>query len=522
MKSTRRSPLKRILFGRTIVIIFLLALQIYLLFAAWNWLSGYLTIITSAQEVIGLVTVVFIFNRRENPSYKLVWMIPVLVFPIFGTLFYIFVQLNLGTLRERKRIKEISEETKPYRVQNDAVLLKLEQSSPRDARLAEYLYSASGYPVYSGADIRYFSTGEEYFASLKESLAKAEKFIFLEYFFICGGIMWGEVLDILKEKVAEGVDVRVLYDGTTSMSGVHFGYYKKLRKIGIKARVFSPIRPALSTVQNNRDHRKIAVMDGKVAFTGGINLADEYINREIRFGHWKDAGVRVEGEPAEAFTGMFYEMWNAAVRRGDMDVDALAKRLCGLDTQSNDASVSEGFIIPYADSPLDSEAVGENVYFDMLNTAKDYVHIMTPYLIPDASMVSCLTYAAQRGVETMIIMPRIPDKKMVNMLGHSYYGELIDRGVRIFEYKPGFIHSKVVVSDNCKATVGTVNFDYRSFYLHFECGVYMCGCGAVEDVEKDYQSTLEQCAEITREDCKKYPIWKKLIGRALRLIAPLL
>lgn len=522
MKRAHRHVLRRILFGRTIVIIMLLVLQIYLLFAAWNWLSGYLSFITGAQEIVGLITVIFIFNKRENPSYKLVWMIPVLVVPIFGTLFYIFVQLNLGTYSARKRIKTISEETKPYRVQNDAVLMKLEESSPRDARLAEYLHAAGGYPVYSNAGAEYFSSGEEYFAALKESLSKARSYIFLEYFFICGGVMWGEILDILKIKAAEGVDVRVLYDGTTPMSGVSFGYYKKLRRMGIQARVFSPIRPALSTVQNNRDHRKIAVIDGSTAFTGGVNLADEYINAELRFGHWKDAGIRIEGQAARAFAGMFYEMWNAAVRRDDKGVDTLAERICGMDTPANESDVGNGFVVPYADSPLDSENVGENVYMDMLNTAKDYVHIMTPYLIPDSNMIACLTYAARRGVETMIIMPHVPDKKMVYMLGRSYYGELIDQGVRIFEYKPGFIHSKVVVSDGEKAAVGTVNFDYRSFYLHFECGAYFCGCPTAADIERDYRKTLEECTEITREDCRRYPLWKKLIGRALRIIAPLL
>ena len=322
------------------------------------------------------------------------------------------------------------------------------------------------------------------------------------------------MLDILKRKVQQGVEVRVMYDGTNAMGNLPWHYPELLRSMGIQCQVFSPMRPALSTVQNNRDHRKIVVIDGRVAFTGGVNLADEYINVKPRFGRWKDSAIMIEGEAVRSFTLMFLQLWGLCTGQEENYVEYLTSRpvqkanLC--------------YVMPYGDSPLDEELVCETVYLDMIQSAKHYVHIITPYLIVDHEMTQSLTYAAKRGVDVKIIMPAIPDKWYALAVGKTYYPELIRAGVQIYEYTPGFCHSKIMVTDNEEAVVGTINLDFRSLYLHFECGVYLYRSPAVAQVENDFRGTLEQCRLITLEDCRNFSLFTRVAGKALRLFAPLM
>ncbi|MDE6594758.1 MAG: cardiolipin synthase, partial [Oscillospiraceae bacterium] len=310
------------------------------------------------------------------------------------------------------------------------------------------------------------------------------------------------------------------YDGMCSLVLVPYSYPKKLIAQGVKCKMFSPIKPVLSTVQNNRDHRKILVVDGHTAFTGGVNLADEYINKCERFGHWKDTAVMIKGEAVAGFTMMFLQNWNIT----EYDCEDKYARFI----KTNFPEIAEknlptgGFVMPYGDSPLDNENVGQNVYLDILNRAEKYVHIMTPYLILDNEMTSALTYAAKRGVEVIIIMPHIPDKQYAYILARSYYKELISAGVKIYEYTPGFVHAKCFVSDGIRAVVGSINLDYRSLFLHFECACYFYMNSVVRQVEEDVQKTLEKCVEITVEDCKKYNVFKRIAGHLLRIIAPLM
>ena len=327
--------------------------------------------------------------------------------------------------------------------------------------------------------------------------------------------MWGEILDILKEKVWQGVDVRVMYDGMCSMFQLPYHYDKELRRAGIKCKQFSKIRPVLSSHQNNRDHRKICVIDGRVAFTGGINLADEYINEKERFGHWKDTAIMLEGEAVQSFTMMFLQMWNVLERRPD----DFSRYL----TPKTDVFKRElGYVLPYADSPFDHKNPGEQVYLHILNHAKKYVHIMTPYLIIDDDMLTTLKYVAECGIEVIIIMPHIPDKWYAFTVAKTYYETLMQSGVQIYEYTPGFVHAKVFVSDNDTATVGTINLDYRSLYHHFECSAFIYNNPVVWEIEKDFQNTLQKCQRVTKEALKKRNMLDKIAGRVLRLIAPLM
>ncbi len=517
MKDYKRKlrSLLRIVFGRTSYVVIFLLIQIGILFGIIRWLSSYSLYIYAALIVLGGVTCIYIINKRDNPSFKLGWIIPILVFPVFGTLLYLMVEADFGSRMYARRASELVEGTRVYLKQDKTVAEHLFGEDRRTATLARYMWEKGGFPVYESTDVTYFPSGEEKFHRLLEELKKAETFIFLEYFIVERGFMWDSILEILEQKANEGVEVRFMYDGMCSLALLPWGYPKKMEAKGIRCQAFAPIRPMLSTYQNNRDHRKIVVIDGRVAFTGGINLADEYINKKPRFGYWKDTAVMVKGDAVKSFTVMFLQNWNI----WEKQAVPCEKYLVSAAAPS---SPGQGFVMPYGDTPLDHETVGKYVYMDILSDAKEYVHIMTPYLILDDEMIGALIFAAKRGVEVVIIMPHIPDKKYAFFLAHTYYQELLDGGVKIWEFTPGFVHAKVFTSDGEKAVVGTINLDFRSLYHHFECAAYMYRNQAVADVEADFRKTLEQCQEITRETCKSYPFYEKVAGRGLRLIAPLM
>ena len=510
--------LLRIIFGRTAFVVLFMLIQILFLFGVFRWLKDYSLMVYGGFTILSALVVIHMINKRENSSFKLAWIVPVLVIPVFGTLLYLYVELEIGAKLIAKRAGEVVKESRPYLAQDKHVVKHLKQESKQAANLASYVGEYGGYPVYDHTNVTYFSCGEEKFEQLKKELAAAKRYIFMEYFIVERGEMWDAILEILERKVKEGVEVRFLYDGMCCLMLLPYRYPKELAKKGIKAKMFAPIRPALSTYQNNRDHRKIVVIDGHTAFTGGINLADEYINRKERFGYWKDTAIMLKGDAVWSFAVMFLQMWNITEKQpGSYDMYRRDPEY--IYPPELDMS---GYVRPYGDSPLDHETVGEHVYIDILYQARRYVHIMTPYLILDDDMILALTYAAKRGVETTIIMPHIPDKKYAYLLARTYYGELIDAGVKIYEFTPGFVHAKMFISDDEKAVVGTINLDYRSLYLHFECAAYLYKNAVVGDVEADFERTLEQCVRITKEDVKRYPLRKKFAGQALRLIAPLM
>ncbi len=508
----------RVIFGRTAFVTLFLLIQIAVLLGAFQWLGDHIFFVYGGFTMLSAVVVIYIINKRQNPIYQLAWVIPVLVFPVFGAMFYIFLELQVGTRRIARRLDIILKRTKPYLKQNEMVMARLLRESKQVAHLAGYMGRYGGYPIYDKTYVEYFPLGDELFLPFLEELEKAERYIFMEYFIVEDGKFWDSVLEILARKAREGVEVRFMYDGMGCLTLLPHRYPQQLERMGIHCKVFFPVKPALTSYQNNRDHRKITVIDGHTAFTGGINLADEYINEIVRFGHWKDTAVMLKGEAVTSFLMMFLQMWNVS-ERGEEDY---GKYLRDPDYCYSACLDMGGYVMPYGDSPLDEEAVGECVYLDILNEAKSYVHIMTPYLILDSDMITSLTFAAKRGVEVIIIMPHVPDKIYAYLLARSYYRELLAAGVRIFEYTPGFIHAKVFSSDDEKAVVGSVNLDYRSLYLHFECAVYLYQNRAVKDVERDFQKTLKQCQEITDIECRRYPLLRRLAGAGLRLFAPLM
>lgn len=533
----------RIAFSRTAIIVVALLLQLFVFFASFYWLKDYSTAVYAAFVLLGAVTVVHILNEENNASFKIAWIIPVLVIPVFGTVLYIYINLQPGTKRIHKKLTKIEDEIRPYLAQNEETVQELQEQSAGEKGIADYLYHADNYPVYAGCKMKYYPIGEAKFEDMIEQLKHAEHFIFMEYFIVAKSYMWNTILEILKEKAAQGVEVRMMYDGMCSLALLPYGYYKDLEKMGIQSIPFSQIRPVLSTYQNNRDHRKILIIDGKTVFTGGINLADEYINRIDRFGHWKDTAVMIQGEAVKSFTLLFLKMWHVAkgkdsipqeeirkytvevwenTQADEMRTDMESMRNTDMQNMQDKKLHAGGYVIPYGDDPYGDERIGKQVYIDILNRARKYVHIMTPYLILDDEMITALRYCAKRGVETVIIMPHIPDKIYAYLLARTYYKQLLKYGVKIYEYTPGFVHAKVFVSDDIRGCVGTINLDFRSLYLHFECGAYMYSNDVLHDVEQDFKETLKQCQEITKESCDKYPKGKMLVGKMLRLIAPLM
>ena len=511
-----RKGLLRLIFSRFLIIFLLLLLQVGIGVVVYQWLNVVIPYFASFQMVLTAVIIIYLFNSRMDPSSKLTWMWIIAISPIFGGAFLLFARANLGFRNLIRQVREQLQETKGILPQDPKILEKLETESTGVAELNHYLNRSGCFPVYSDTSVTYFPSGEAKFEALLEELQKAEKFIFLEYFIIEEGYMWGRVLKILLEKVKAGVEVRVLYDGMCEMFQLRPGYFKLLEKEGIQAKTFLPIKPLLSSHYNYRDHRKILVIDGKVAFTGGVNLADEYINRVQRFGHWKDTAIMLKGPAVRSFTLMFLQMWNLNVNEA-LYIPYLHENR----ENSDDSSKEEGYVMPYGDSPLDEEKVGESVYIDMLYRANDYVHIMTPYLILDGEMEAALLYAAERGIDVKLILPGIPDKKIAYALAKSHYRRLVEAGVEIYEYTPGFVHAKTMVSDHQKAIVGTINLDYRSLYHHFECAAYLYQVPCIAEIDRDFEETLGKCRRVTEETIRHEKLFYRVMGQIMKFVAPL-
>lgn len=516
VKRKGRRGIAKVVYGRTIMIILMLLIQLAVLYIAVIHYQKYSVFFFAGSTIMSIIVVLLIINEEINPMYKLAWIIPVVSIPVFGTLTYLFIRFQPGPVMMRKNLEQINKSMIPYLTQDEEIRKNIEKEDKDAFNTARYLNATLNYPVYGNTATEYFPVGEKMFRKMLLELEKAEKFIFMEYFIIEDGIMWDAVLEILKNKVKQGVEVRVMYDGTCCFKLLPYSYPEQLKQLGIQAKIFSPIVPILSIHQNNRDHRKILVIDGKIAFTGGINLSDEYINEVERFGHWKDTAVMIKGEAVKSFTCMFLQMWNLGSKSPDK-AETYGNYILDVPYKKQD-----GYVIPYGDSPVDKENTGEQVYLDILCQAKDYVHIMTPYLIIDNEMMTALKAAAKRGVDIKIIMPHIPDKKYAFNLARSYYVELINAGVKIYEYTPGFVHSKLFISDDVKAVVGSINLDYRSLFLHFECAVYMYRTECIPDIRKDYDETLEKSRLVTKEYYYGIPVGKRIAGRILRLIAPLM
>ena len=509
----------RLIFSRFFIFAILLVLQVALLVLAYLQFREKLPSLLNFQWVFTFVMIVYLFNSGMDSSAKLTWMLIIAILPIPGAVLLGWTQSNIGHRLETDMVRKQIEMTRTALKQPENVIKEIEHDGSGTDDISRYLNRTGCFPVYDKTQVRYFPSGEKKFEAMLKELEKAEKYIFMEYFIIEEGYMWGRILDVLIRKAQEGVEVRVMYDGMCEMSTLPADYAKLLEAKGIHAKAFSPIRPVVSSHYNYRDHRKILVIDGKVAFNGGVNLADEYINRIARFGHWKDAAVMLKGPAARSFALMFLQMWNITVTAKEPGIEDYEKWLSLSEYEEEGA---HGYVMPYCDSPLDKYKAGDAVYMDILNRATDYVHMMSPYLILDGELENSLCFAAQRGVDVKLILPGIPDKKIAYSLAKTHYKALHEAGVKIYEYTPGFVHAKVFVSDNIKAVVGTINLDYRSLYHHFECATYLYKTDCIPEIEADFQETLTRCREVTAKSIRNENIMYKLTGRLAKMISPLM
>ncbi|MGN0107764.1 MAG: cardiolipin synthase [Hominilimicola sp.] len=508
--------LSKLLYSNKFFALLMLLVQLASFVAMFIWISDYSKVLMGFTTLLSAVMIIFEVNRTEESTFKITWITLISIIPIFGVLFYLFTRSGAISRNISDDYNMAQEENKKYLTESVEVMKNIMLTDRLEGSFAKYLSRYGGSPAYSNTAVQYYPVGERMYEDMKRELLKAEKFIFMEFFIINStSRMWHEIFEILRQKVKQGVEVRLMYDAMGCVATLPRHYNEVLERHGIKCRIFSPIVPLISTHQNNRDHRKIMVIDGNVAFSGGINLADEYINEKERFGHWKDTGFMLRGDAVAGFTSMFLDMWNIY----DENTEDGGKYITATAPNSVNAN---GFVIPFGDSPLDDVYVGKRAYIHNLDTAMDYVYIMTPYLVIDDEMFESMKYAAQRGVDVKIIMPHIPDKPYAFYLARTYYKELIKAGIEIYEYTPGFVHAKMSVSDGRRAIVGTINHDYRSLYLHYECAAYMLEVPAIIDIERDFKDTLEKSQKITLEDIKHFNIFTRLVGHILRLVAPLL
>ena len=467
-----------------------------------------------ASLTLSIIIVFIIINNKSNPSYKIAWIVPVMIFPIFGGLFYLLYGGNKLSTREKLKMVIQNIEMTNALKQDDEIIKKIGDKSIYAKNQSEYILNYAKCPVYNNTETTYFKIGEEKFEALLRELKKAEKFIFLEYFIIQEGKMFNSILEILEEKAKQGVDVRLIYDDVGCIVTLPHNYKNTLEAKGIKCRVFNPIKPFFTRRLNNRDHRKIVVIDGDVGFTGGINLADEYINEYEKHGYWKDAGIMLKGDAVWNLTVMFLSMWDY--------IDNKEEDYIKFKPSKNKYYNSKGYVQPFDDSPLINEPIGETVYLNLINKAKDYIYINTPYLIIDNEMATALKIAAKSGVDIKIVTPYIPDKKFVHAVTKSYYESFIKDGIEIYEFTPGFMHAKTFVVDAEYGVVGSINLDFRSLYLHYECGVWLYKTDSIKSMKDDYLETLKRCHKVTMEECKNTSSIRKVLRLIIRMFAPLL
>lgn len=455
----------------------------------------------------------YIINKYESPEIKLPWTIIMMLFFVYGAFAFILLTSNEQNKKIIQRFEKNKQKNQKY-LKQDETLKELKEENTKAYLQANYITNVTMLPAYKNTKTTYYKIGEEFNDALLDSLKEAQHFIFMEYFIIEKGKMWNSIYDILKQKANNGVKVYMIYDDFGCITTLDSNYYKQLNDVGINCIPSNKFVPVFSSIHNNRDHRKITVVDGKIGFTGGINLADEYINTKVKHGHWKDTGIKLEGEAVKSLTALFLEMWNSQNK-----VQIESREFLDIDYKKIDTS---GIVVPYGDAPeiFYKDDIGKNVYLNILNSAEKYAYITTPYLICDYEILNTICLCAKKGVDVRIITPHIPDKKMVFWMTQSNYKILIQNGVKIYEYTNGFIHAKQFICDDIYATCGTINLDYRSLIHHFECGVWMYNTKCIKDMKKDFLQTLNISEQIT-EDKAKLKGWKKVITEVMKVFFPL-
>lgn len=501
----------KFIFSRFTFMILMVILQLFILFAISHWFFGAAGWIQEVLQVLSVLIILYIIKNSKHLSSDMLWIVLIMIAPIPGAALYLFVIAEIFISKTFRALVAETSMARKYYEQDPAVLQEMEEKAPAVKGQFRYISKSAGFPFYRNTGFNYYPLGDDGYPVFLEEMRKAEKFIFLEYFIIEEGTMWNGMLDILEAKAKEGVEVRVMYDDLGSFTTLSGSYAKQLEQKGIKCIPFNRINPIIGIIMNHRDHRKLMVIDGKTAFSGGVNLADEYINVKKIHGHWKDNIIRITGDAVWSYTVMFLTHWNA-LRHEDDDYTKYK-------TDAIIPGAADGYIAPYGETPFSHEITAQNIYMGILNQASDYVYIMTPYLIIDTEFINALILAAKHGVDVRLMTPGIPDKRIVWDVTRSYYRQLIEGGVKIYEYTPGFVHAKVFVSDDRIATVGTVNLDYRSLYLHFENGTYLFDSKVVKEIRDDFLQAQEQSHLMKAEEVKNGPV-KEILLAILRVIAP--
>lgn len=470
--------------------------------------------------ISSIVVFLYVINHYESPDLKLPWLVIILAFGVVGAFLFVILTSNERLKKTVDRFKLASQKTARFLPKTD---LKFLRKKDADAYVqAKYITEASNLPAYmsSANKTTYLKSGEEFWQTMLEDLEKAKKFIFLEFFILEPGEMWGSVVEVLRRKIAEGVEVYLMYDDFGCINRLPRGFNRSLQNIGVQVLVANQIQPVLSRAYNNRDHRKIVVIDNKVSYTGGANLADEYVNKKERFGHWKDSAIRIEGPATASFTACFIEFWNAGTPVGLDPKKFLSTKSS---TKKTLARANSGLVVPYADGPhaFYAEEVAKNTYLNLINSAREYLYITTPYLICDYEIMDALALAAKKGVDVRILVPHIPDKKVIFWMTRSSYEILLESGVKVYEYTPGFIHAKNVVIDDKYATCGTINFDYRSLVHHFECGIWLYKDPSIKAIKADFLMTIKKSAPVTVGKTH-LNLWQRLTAEVLKIFSPLM
>lgn len=503
------------IFSKKILGVFFLIIQLVLIVLTLTGIYDSSVYVSGIFTLFGVVVVIYEINRNADPSVKLVWIAIVAFVPLFGVFLYVYVHSDAIIYLVRKRLGFISQKAHRAARSASSDFAELKEAHPHEYNFLTYLQKNAPAPVFTSDEVKYFPLGEDMFESVLEDLEKSEKYIFIEMFIInTKDSMWKRIEEILTKKSAEGVDVRVIFDAMGSYGTADSSFVQNLKTKGIKCEVFAPLKPFVSTYHNNRNHRKIIICDGKTAYTGGINLADEYINKKMRFGHWKDTAIRVQGDAVCGFLFMYFKMWNLLSNQKEDYV----KYLSCISGENS----PEGYICAFDDTPMDGEFVTKNVFMHIINSATDYVYINTPYLVLGDDLLSAITFASKRGVDVRICLPHIPDKKVAFAVARTYYPELISAGVKIYEYTPGFLHAKSTVSDDKRVYIGSANYDFRSLYHNYECGSYIYKNKVALDLKEDYLTTLEKCRQVTLEDYKGLTLFYRMAGKVFRFFAPLL
>lgn len=494
---------------RAIIVILGVILQFGFHILIQLYFHNNITIIGIIYDILSILIVLKLLKDSTSLSNDLPWIMLILVFPIFGTILLLTLGGSYAKNKLLKNIYNTENEYQKYLKQDNDITKQINDNYLDNLK---YLNNYARFPASTNNAVKYYNFGQDFYPSLLKELKSAEKFIFMEYFIINNGIMLENILDILKEKASLGVDVRIIYDDMGSIAMLSTNYPKQLSTYGIKCIPFNKVSPFKGIFMNNRDHRKMTIIDGKVAFSGGVNISDEYININSKLGVWKDNGIKIEGDAVFNFTVMFCSLWNANIKE---DEDLLKFKY-----DFSNKKCNNGYVLPYGISPIYKPFVAEDVYINIINSAKKYVYIMTPYLIIDTDMQNTLVRAAKRGVDVKIIVPGVPDKKIVYTQTSSFFPYLTKNGVKICKYNDGFVHSKVFVSDDTKAVVGTINMDYRSLYLHFENAIYMENVKEIKNIKKDVLDTLDNCTILTNKNVK-VGFFKGIWQSILRLFAPL-